>query len=158
MYKWGSKKGHSFSLGLHSTLFQAEIYIKECILESMEKGYKGRHIYIFSDSHAAIKALNNFLINSALVWDCHQSLVKLAEYNRIQLICMLGHMGNDVNEISDQLDTDSSSHLLIGLEPTIGIFAKVATRLITDWMSRNMSSTGSLFTDKGRLRALLKTL
>ena len=92
-------------------------------------------MYILS-SHAAIKALNNFQINSELVWDCHQSLVKLAECNRIQLICMLGHMGNDVNEISDQLDTESSSHLLIGLEPAIGIFAKVSTRVITDWISR----------------------
>jgi len=110
--------------------------IKECILDSMEKGYKGRHIYILSDSQAAIKALNNFQIISELVWDCHQSMVKLAEYNRIQMICMLGHMGNDVNKISDQLDTDSSSHLLTGLEPAIGIFAKVAMRVITDWMSR----------------------
>jgi len=116
VYKWGSKKGHRFSVGLHTTVFHAEIYIiKECILENVEKGYKGRYIYILSDSQAAIKALNNFQINSELVWDCHQSLVKLAEYNRIQLICMLGHMGNDVNEISDQLDTDSSSHLLLGL-------------------------------------------
>ena len=81
--------------------------IKKCILENMEKDYKGRHIYILS-SHAAIMTLNNSQMNSELIWDCHQSLVKLAEYNRIQLMCMLGHMGNDVNEISDQLDTDSS--------------------------------------------------
>jgi len=49
---------------------------------------------------------------------------------------VLGNMGNDVNEISDQLDRDSSSHLLIGLEPEIGISAKVATWVITNWMSR----------------------
>jgi len=70
-------------------------------VENMEKGYKGRYIYILSDSQAAIKALNNFQINSKLVWDCCQSLVKLAEYNRVQLICMLGHMGTDVNEIDN---------------------------------------------------------
>ena len=102
----------------------------------MENDYKGRYIYILSDSQAAIKALNNFQINSKLVWVCHDSLVKLAEYNRIQLICMLGNIGNDLNEISDQLNRNSSSHLLTGLEPGIGIYAKAATRVIMDWMSR----------------------
>jgi hypothetical protein len=33
----------------------------------------GWNIYILSDSHVAIKALNSFHINSKLVWDCHQS-------------------------------------------------------------------------------------
>jgi hypothetical protein len=48
MYKWGSRKGHSFSLGHHPTVYQAEIYaIKACIMENTEKGYKGRNI-IFS--------------------------------------------------------------------------------------------------------------
>jgi hypothetical protein len=84
VYRWDSRKGHSFSLGLHSTVFQAEIYaIKACIMENIEKGYTGRNIYILSDSQAAIKALDSFQINSKLVWDCHQSLVKLAEHNNI---------------------------------------------------------------------------
>jgi hypothetical protein len=137
VYKWGSNVGHRFSLGLHTTVFQAEIcIIKEGILENMEMGYKRRYIYILSDSQAAIKALNNFQINSELVWVCPQSLVKLAEYNRIQLICMLGHLGNYVNEIDDQLARVGSSYLLIGLEPALSISAKFATRVFTDWMSR----------------------
>jgi hypothetical protein len=40
-------------------------------------------MYILSDIQAAIKNLDSFHINSILVWDCHQSLVKLAEHNRI---------------------------------------------------------------------------
>jgi hypothetical protein len=66
----GLEVGHSFSLGHHTTVFQAEIYaIKACIMENIEKSYKGRNIYILSDSQAAIKALNNLQINSILVWD-----------------------------------------------------------------------------------------
>jgi ribonuclease HI len=72
-------------------------------MENTEKGYKGRNIYILSDSQAAIKALNNFQINSKLVWDCHQSLMRLAEHNRVQLIWVPGHMGIDRNEMADQL-------------------------------------------------------
>jgi hypothetical protein len=42
LYKWGFKRGHSFSLELHTLVFQAEIYaIKACILKNIEKGYIG---------------------------------------------------------------------------------------------------------------------
>jgi hypothetical protein len=38
-----------------------------------------RKICTFSNTQAAIKALNNFQVNSKLVFECHQSLVKMAE-------------------------------------------------------------------------------
>jgi predicted ATP-grasp superfamily ATP-dependent carboligase len=40
----------------------------------------------------AIKILDSSQINSKLVSDFHQSLVELAEHNRIQLVMMLGHV------------------------------------------------------------------
>lgn len=52
-----------------------------------KKGYKGRNIYILSDRQVALKWLNNFQINSKIIWDCRQSLVKLAEHDRVQLMC-----------------------------------------------------------------------
>jgi hypothetical protein len=55
-------------------------------MENIEKGYTGRNIYILSDGQAAITTLESFQINSKLVWDCHQSMVKVAEHNRIQLV------------------------------------------------------------------------
>jgi hypothetical protein len=55
-------------------------------MENTEKDYTGRNIYILSKSLEAIKALDSFQINSKLVWDYHHSLVKVAEYNRIQLV------------------------------------------------------------------------
>ena len=59
-------------------------------MENIEKGYAGRNIYICSDSQAAMKASDNFEINSILVLGCHQSLVKLAECNKIELLWVLG--------------------------------------------------------------------
>jgi ribonuclease HI len=104
VYTWGSRSRHSFSLGLHTTIFQAEKYVtKACVTENTEKGYKGRNIYTLSDSQAAIKALYSFWINSELVLGCHQSLVKLAEHNRIPLVWVPGHMGIDGNKTADQL-------------------------------------------------------
>ena len=83
----GFRRGHSFIPGPHTTVFQADIYtIKACILENREKGYTGRNIYILSDRETAIKALDSFQINSKLVWNCHQSLVKMARQNRNQML------------------------------------------------------------------------
>lgn len=106
----GSKSRQSYSFGIHTMLFQAEIYaiIKTCIMENTAMDYKGRNIYALSNNQVAIKALNNFQVNSKLVWDCHNSLVKLAEHKRVQLIRMPGHMGIDENETGDQLAREDS--------------------------------------------------
>jgi predicted RNA binding protein with dsRBD fold (UPF0201 family) len=81
------EKRHSFTLVFHTTIFQAELYaIKACIMGNVEKGYKDGNIYILLNIQAAIKVLNNFQINSKLLWDCHQSLLKLAEHNRVQVL------------------------------------------------------------------------
>jgi ribonuclease HI len=77
--------------------------------------------------------LNIFQINSKLVWKCHQSLVKLSEHNRVQLIMVPGHIGIDGNETADQLARRGSSYPLIGPQPALRISAKVAKRVIKDW-------------------------
>jgi hypothetical protein len=62
-------------LGKYTTVFQAEVYAsKACTTENTDKGYKNRDIHVPSHSQAAIKALDNYQINSKLVWGCHQSL------------------------------------------------------------------------------------
>jgi ribonuclease HI len=96
--------------------------------------------------------LNNFQINSQPVWDCHQSLVKLAEHNRVQLILLPGNKGTDGNEKADQLAKEGSSYPLKGPWPALGISTKVAKGVIRDWKH------GCLYTDKGKLKAFLKTL
>ena len=77
------------------------------------------NIYILSDSQTAIKARNNFQTDSTPVWDCHQSLLKLAEHNRVQLVWVLGDIGIAGNAVADQLAREGSSHPLIGLEPAL---------------------------------------
>jgi ribonuclease HI len=77
-------------------------------MEDMEMDYKGRNMYVLSNNQAAMQVLNNFHINSKLVWDCHNSLVKLAEHNRAQLIWVPGQMGIEGNETGDQLAREDS--------------------------------------------------
>jgi hypothetical protein len=42
---------------------------------------------------------DSFKIYSKLVWDCHQSLVKLAKHKRIQLVWVPGHIEIHANLI-----------------------------------------------------------
>jgi ribonuclease HI len=112
-------------------MFLAEIHaIKACTLENTEKGYIVGNMYILSGSQVAIKALEVFQINSKLVWDCYQSLVKLADCKRILLIWVPRHMGIDGNDVADKLATQDSSCPLTGSEPALGISAKLAREVI----------------------------
>jgi hypothetical protein len=87
MYSHGTRRKLSFILGQYITVFQAEVYpITARAAENLDRDYKYRNIYILSDSQAAIKAFGKHQIASKLVWDCHQSLIQLAEHNRVQLI------------------------------------------------------------------------
>jgi ribonuclease HI len=124
VYGYGTRQKHSFGLGKYNTVFQAEVYaIKACTAENPDRDYKNRNIYILSDSQAEIKAPDNYQINSKLVWDCHQSLVKLAEHNRVQLIWMLCHEGTEGNKTVDQLAKLGSECPLTGPEPACGTSA-----------------------------------
>jgi hypothetical protein len=68
VYCYGTGRKLSFSLGQYTTVFQAEVYaIKACAVENLDRNYKSRNIYILSDSHAAIKALDKHQITSKLV-------------------------------------------------------------------------------------------
>jgi hypothetical protein len=153
VYRWGSTRRHSFSLGLHAMVFQAAIYaIKAFITENTEKSYTGKKIYILSDSQAAIKALDSFQINSKLVWDCHQSLVQLAGHNRIRMVWVLGYMGIDGNETGRQ----GSSHPLIRPAPALGIAAKVARRGTRDCTSRKHEEQWQSIREEQQAKGFLK--
>jgi hypothetical protein len=54
-------------------------------MRNIEKAYTDRNIVFFYGSEAAIKALDNVHIHHKLFGDYRQSVVKLAEHNRIQL-------------------------------------------------------------------------
>jgi hypothetical protein len=128
------------------------------IIENIEKCYKDRNIYILSDGQAAIKALNNFQINSKLVWDCHQSLVKLTEHKRVQLVWVQGNMGIDGNEMADRLAMEGSSHPPTAPEPALGIPAKVAKQVIRDWTNMKHEKHRQSMCGQGQVGFLKKTI
>jgi ribonuclease HI len=105
-------------------------------MENVVKDYTGGNVCILSDWQAAMKAFDSSYINSKLVWDCHQSMMKLAKHNRIQQVRVPGHMGVDGNEIAGQLTWQGSSYPLTGPELAFCMSAAVDGQGIRGWMSR----------------------
>jgi hypothetical protein len=105
---------------------------------------------------ATIKVLNNFQINSKLLWDCHQSALKLAQHNRVQLVWVPGHMRIDGNEIADYLARESSSYPLRGPEHALGISVKVARGAIGDWTNRNHEELLQSIREQRQAKGFLK--
>jgi ribonuclease HI len=131
VYCYGTRRGLSFSPGQYTTVFQAEVYaIKACADENIGRNYKNKNIYILSDSHAAIQALDKYQITSKLFCDCHQSLMQLARHNRVKLIWVPGHEGIVGKETGDQLARTGSEHPFIGPEPAFGISVGVAKKAV----------------------------
>jgi ribonuclease HI len=115
VYGYGTRRKLSFSPGQYTTVFQAEVHaIMACVVENLDKNYRNRNICILSDSQATIKALHNHQITSKLVWDCHQSLTRLAKHNRVQLIWVM--KGIDVNKMADHLAKLGSKQPFMGSE------------------------------------------
>jgi hypothetical protein len=88
------------------TKLQVEVYaFKACPAENIDRGYISR--------------------NSKLVWDCHQSLVKLDELNRVQLVSVSDNSEIDGNETTHQLAK-------MGSEPACGTSTGVAKKAVRD--------------------------
>jgi len=105
----------------------------------------------------AIKALDNFHISSKLIWDCLQSVVKLADLNRMQLVWMPRHMGINGNEKADQVAWQGFSHSLIQPKLACGTSVQRFPRKESGTgQVRNIRRTGSTLVDKGNLRNFLK--
>jgi hypothetical protein len=63
-------EGAQIQPGLHTTVFQAEIYtFMACGMDNLENCYTHKNIYILTNSQAAIMALDSFQINYKLVWN-----------------------------------------------------------------------------------------
>ena len=54
--------------------------------ESIARGYNGRTITIFTDSQAALKALELVTVKSKLVLECLECLSEMVTHNSVQLV------------------------------------------------------------------------
>ena len=94
----------SRNLGIHATVFQAEICaIYEATTHIINKEISGNVINFYVDSQAAIKALNKYIIDCKTVKTCKTQLNRLAKTNLVRINWVKSHIGIKGNEIADRL-------------------------------------------------------
>jgi ribonuclease HI len=124
----------SFPLGKYATVSQTDIYaILQCAYEIIRRAYKNKQILIFSDSHAALKALSSLKVTSELIVKCLNVLSALAGLNEVTLIWVLRNRGILGNEEADKLARQTSAMPLPGPEPALGIPKCSAREAIRTW-------------------------
>lgn len=124
----------SYALGKYATVFQTEIFaILVCAQENIRRRYSNKHIYICSDSQAALKALAAVRTNSLLVQNCKQALGELGSANWVKLLWVPGHSNIEGNEQADALARGGSQQPSPGPEPVLGYPKANAKKAIENW-------------------------
>lgn len=124
----------SVPMGEWPTVFQAEVYaILECTKICLKRNYRNCNICIFSDSQAALKALNSVSCSSNLVWECTKLLQQLTERNTVNLYWVPGHSGIEGNEKADELARIGSTMSFTGPEPFCGVSMCALKLELRDW-------------------------
>jgi hypothetical protein len=94
------------------------------------------HLYSLWKSTNLDQSFENRKINSKLVSNCLQSLMILAECNRVQLLWVPRYKGVEGNGTAQQLVKKGLLHPFIWPEPACGTSDRVAWQVIRDWMCR----------------------
>lgn len=126
-------------MGTEMSVFQTEIMaINECAHKNVQNNIENKTIHIFSDSQAALRALDKPTTNSKLVHEASTNLNKLASSNTVRLSWIPGHSGLEGNEIADKLAGLGAKHNLIGPEPFTGIPWSTVRSNIGQWLNDAM--------------------
>ena len=135
-YYASKNRGRYVSMGTKASIFQAEVMaINEVASESLKKGLRLNRISNYSDSKAALQALDNVEINSRIVYETVQKLNKLGNSNMIKLAWVPGHSNIEgSNDTADSLARQGSSNRFIGPEPYIGVPWSTIKSCIDKWL------------------------
>ena len=121
VYRQSVGRRLSFSLGRHSTVFQADTYaILACTYEIQFQNRSEKYVSICSDSQAALKALKT-VRTFPLVQQCQKALNDISTRYAVRLYWVPKHAGVRGNEIADELTRGGSGLGFLGPEPALGV-------------------------------------
>jgi ribonuclease HI len=128
-------------MGERATVFQAEVYAIELACdELMERGAQ-YPVTIFSDSQAAIQAINNPLIKSKMVMQAINKLNEVAEFTRVDIRWIKAHDNKRGNEIADNQAKEATELVVEAPEPMVPlpmaeINREIDKELYSQWNER----------------------
>nr|XP_034194645.1 uncharacterized protein LOC117610907 [Osmia lignaria] len=144
-------------LGHHVTVFQAEVFaIWACAKYNLDRAYSGKHIYICSDSLAALRALHKVEIGSKLVRDCALTLRQLSLNNKVKLLWVPGHAGIKGNERANELSRLGATSSQPRHVYPIGVSTYALKGLAKEWLNQEFTGLWQNANDMRHTRALLK--
>ena len=156
---WGERPRveRSIALGPHVSVFQAEVHaIRACARLNLDKGYEGKHIYICSDSRAALGSLHNTVMRSSLVLDCVDTLTQLANNNRVSLLWVPGHAGVKGNEGANDSAREGARKPNRDPSCTLGVSMGTAKEWTRCWIRQQLGQLWERTQQMGHAKALLK--
>jgi ribonuclease HI len=105
-----------------TVVFQAEVIaILACANDIQSHGIPEKHVSIFSDSLAALKALGAVRTTSPLVHQCQEALNGISTRHAAGLNWVTGHAGVRGNETADRLARNALASGSVDPEPALGV-------------------------------------
>ena len=121
----------SYQLGTMPTVYQCELFaLHMASIWANDNISTTTNIIFFSDSQAALQAINSTRVKSRLVLDIIDQLNTLGTTHQVELRWIPGHEGVPGNERADELARHGSSIQPIGPEPFLPITEQVTDKFI----------------------------
>ncbi|XP_046145429.1 uncharacterized protein LOC123988721 [Osmia bicornis bicornis] len=157
---WGERPRAEIAMSLdpHVSILQAEVFaIWACAKLCLERNYRDKHIYICSDSKAALGSIRATIVRSMLVQDCTDMLERLANNNnRVNLIWVPGYAGIPGNEKANMLAREGARRPSPDTAYRIGVDRQTAKETVREWVCTQTHLTWNSTQEMRHTKAMFK--
>ncbi|XP_063979904.1 uncharacterized protein LOC135163928 [Diachasmimorpha longicaudata] len=132
---WSEGPAIARAIGLdsHATVLQTEMTaLRTCANMILERGDKGKKIFIYSDSRRALRAILKYECCPKLVGECVELMAEIAVNNRLVVAWISGHAGIRGNQKADELAKNGSRMASQGEVEHVGVHTDFVKDLLKE--------------------------